>query len=390
MRSVLEDVLRCVVGAVEVERTQSGVLLHRTSTRAREQIADPAFGHVSATPSGIRIEAVTDAAWLELDLELMRAFIVGTEVQPTHLDLVVDGVLRPPLPITSQTLAQIDPLTSDVDLEPAGPAAYRFDLGSAGVTRGIEIWLPTAARTVLLDARIPADATIAPVPATSPRWVHYGSSISQCCEVERPTQAWPAIVARRSGHSLLNMGLAGQCQLDQSIARTIRDCGAAAISLEIGINIAGGDTMRDRTFVSALHGFLDTIREDAPDTPILVMSPIYCGPIENAPGPTLWGLDGRVHATDRPAPLVPGTLSLTRIRALIEELVRGRRVSGDSRLFYVDGLALLGADDSAALPDDVHPSTAGYALLADRFYPVAFGPGGVLRQHPEPFSIRRG
>ena len=48
------------------------------------------------------------------------------------------------------------------------------------------------------------------------------------------------------------------------------------ITLELGINVVNGDTMRERAFVAAFHGFLDTIRDGHPKTPILITSPIIC------------------------------------------------------------------------------------------------------------------
>jgi len=48
------------------------------------------------------------------------------------------------------------------------------------------------------------------------------------------------------------------------------------ISLKLGINVVNGDSMRERSFIPAVHNFLDTIREKKPNTPILIISPIIC------------------------------------------------------------------------------------------------------------------
>ena len=60
---------------------------------------------------------------------------------------------------------------------------------------------------------------------------------------------------------------------------------ADLISLKLGINVVNGDTMRERTFVPAVHGFLDTIRERHPDVPVAVVTPIICPVAEDHPGP---------------------------------------------------------------------------------------------------------
>lgn len=54
---------------------------------------------------------------------------------------------------------------------------------------------------------------------------------------------------------------------------------------QTGVNIVNRDSLNERTFTPALHGFLDTIREGKPDIPILLISPIYCPALEDHPGP---------------------------------------------------------------------------------------------------------
>ena len=53
----------------------------------------------------------------------------------------------------------------------------------------------------------------------------------------------------------------------------MRDTPADLISVKIGINLVNTDLMRLRAFGPAVHGFLDTIREGHPSTPLLVVSP---------------------------------------------------------------------------------------------------------------------
>ena len=380
MRSVLNSALSCVVGALETVPDPAGVTFHRSPAAARRRLGDVAFDYMSSLPSGVRVEALTDTAVIELDLELIRALPLGKPPSTAStIDVVVDGELRDPVTIPEETLVLIDPVTGDLDIRPAGPATVRLDLGTADRERRVEVWLPVTGATKLIDVRVQAGTSLRQAPPSGPRWIHHGSSISQCSEADRPTGTWPAIAARRAGRSLLNLGLGGQCHLDQFIARSIRDLPAAAISLELGINVVNADSMRQRVFVSALHGFLDTIREGHPDTPILVVTPIICPAAEDEPGPTLFDTDGRVRIVARPDELTAGALTLTRIRELLHVAVKQRRVDGDNRLHVVDGLDLFGPRDADDLPDGLHPDADGYARMAERFLPLAFGAGGVLR-----------
>jgi len=186
-------------------------------------------------------------------------------------------------------------------------------------------------------------------------------------EAEGPSRTWPAIAATRTGHHLTNLGLAGQCHVDQFAARTIRDPPADRISLKFGINVVNGDTMRARTFASAVHGFLDTVRDGHPRTPLLVISPIICPVAESAPGPTVLGEDGQISVADPDAPLAFGRLSVQGIRELLVEIVDRRRAVGDDALHYLDGRELFGPADVADLPDGLHPNGAGYERMGERF-----------------------
>ncbi|MFI7341020.1 SGNH/GDSL hydrolase family protein [Streptomyces sp. NPDC050085] len=378
MQSVLNSALECVVGAVETTADAAGVVFHRVPAAARARLGDPALDFMSSVPSGVRIEAFTDAAVLELDVELTHLVLEGMESPGTALDLVVDGTLREPVRTTRESVVVVDLRTRDMQWHPAGPATLRLELGTAAAERRIEVWFPVASAMKLLDVRIPEGTDLRPALDSGPLWVHHGSSISQCSEADRPTGAWPTIVARAAGRSLLNLGIGGQCQLDQFMARTIRDLPATAISLELGINVVNHDSMRERAFVSAFHGFLDTVRDGHPDTPILILTPITCPTAEDRPGPTPYGTDGRFHAADRPAHLSTGSLSLTRVRELLRQQVDARRQEGDKSLHLLDGTTLFGPQDTPDLPDGLHPNPAGYRRMADRFLPVAFGEEGAL------------
>lgn len=367
MRSVLVPALDCVVGALETTVDAEGVVFHRAPASTRSRLADPALDFMSATPSGVRFEMWTDAEELELEVALTRAAPPGLPVPDTVFDLVVDGILHEPVGTSRQTVVRVDPLTGAFEVQPAEPARLRFRIADAKAERRVEIWLTAAAHVALLDVWIPEGASLRPAPVVGPLWVHHGSSISQCSEADRPTGTWPAIVARRTGMSLLNLGLGGQCHLDPFMARTIRDLPATAISLAIGINIVNGDTMRERAFVPAFHGFLDTIRDKHPDTPITIVTPIICPVAEDHPGPTTTTAQSRIGIVERPSGLAAGALTLGRIRELLHEHVDIRRNEGDLALRIIDGLSLFGADDIDALPDGLHPSADGYRRIAERF-----------------------
>jgi hypothetical protein len=135
--------------------------------------------------------------------------------------------------------------------------------------------------------------------------------------------------------------------------------------------------LKDRTFAPALHGFLDTLRDAHPLTPLLVVSPIICPMAEDHPGPTIPdGKGGFRIVPGGPPELRATSLTLRRIRTIVSETVAGRRERGDANLHSLDGLELFGESDAPTLPDGLHPDGDGYLRIGERFAAHAFAPDG--------------
>lgn len=363
-----------LAGLAEVTPLERGGLTERLPAWARAQLMDPAIAFVSSMPSGGRLEFVTDSTSIEMEVVLTRLQWGGVVPHSAMFDLVIDGELVDSAAVEETDLISFpDRASIEFEIVHADPSVIRFQ----GLRRGskhVEVWLPQNASAILRELRLEGGASVAAPPASARRrWVHYGSSISHCMEADHPTGVWPAVTARHADVDLASLGLAGQCQLDQFAARTIRDLDADLISLKLGINLVNVDTMRERAFVPAVHGFLDTIRDGHRHEPIVVISPIICPVAEDHPGPTLPNADGRFDVVKRPDELLIGALTLVRIRELLELIVVQRQ---DPSLHYLHGHELFGADDVDDLPDGLHPNSAGYQRMGERFLTHAFGIDG--------------
>jgi lysophospholipase L1-like esterase len=379
MRSVpLDDV--AVSGALGLDRRPDGVVFRRLPDWTRHQIPEVAYALMVTMPAGVRLELVTDATEIELDVMLTRLEVNDRSAGPAVFDLVVDGSVASSASSTEGTLILFDSFTERAEFRTGGPTTIAFDLPPCDAPRSVEVWLPHSAVVELRDLRVSEATSVADPAGGRVRWIHHGSSISHCLEAEHPVETWPAIAARRAGVDLLNLAFAGECMLDQFVARTIRDERADLISLKVGINIVNGDTLRERTFTPALHGFLDTIREGHPVTPIALISPIVCPIVEDHPGPTIPTRQGPIRVVDRPRDLGAGALTLRRTRELMADVVAARRDQGDEHLHLIDGLSLFGRDDVAELPDGLHPSAEGYRSMGERFHAIVFeGTGPFAR-----------
>jgi len=366
----MEEVLRASVrGAVDIETSDSGITPLRLPLRVRPQMDSEWVRIASEQASGVRLEFRTAATWIELTVQTTGLYLpwVPEHVHWAVFALVVDGRPVGTARVTGGSeLHLADP--GGPRFVAGEPSVVRMELEGDGVTeRRVEVWLPQTETVELRDVR--ADRPVLPAePLALPRWWHHGSSISHCIEAETPLGVWPVDAARRLDIDVTNLGFAANAHLDPFTARAMRDSGADLLSLKIGINIIGGDTMKRRTFIPALHGFLDTLREGAPTTPILVISPIICPMHEDTPGPTVTDpVTGERRGTPSTTPdFFEPPLTLRVVRDILRDVVAARAATDDA-LWYLDGLDLFGLDDLDELPDGLHPSPAGYLRMAENF-----------------------
>lgn len=261
----------------------------------------PRLDDVARMPAGVRLEFDTDARGFDWDVQT-----------DGDIDVVVDGKL--------------------VSRSP------KVDVGDLPARRKrVRIWLPQSSHVSLGQFTVDG-ATAVP---EGPRWIAYGSSITQCRLAAGPSETWPALVATELGWSLRCLGFAGECHLDPAVARYIRDTEADVISLCVGVNIHGAASFSARSLGPALEGFVRTIRDGHPDTPILLTTPLHAPERERQPNAL--------------------GLTLADVRTEVANAAHGLPV--------VDGPSILGSADAGFLADGLHPDAEGYHLIADRLRP---------------------
>jgi len=336
----LADVERLLEGHVDVRRRPGSIQPIRYP--ATEQLFyDPFTRWVASAPSGVRLRFKTNARALYLKLNQRVAAFNG-EPRPAPYDLFIDGK-----PHKRRAANGGAALALDGGLVGDERATLDFEDLPAG-DKHIELWLPQSATVSIAAFEIDDGAACAPWPDTRRRILFHGSSITHCMEAETAAGAWPAVAAALGDLAHINLGWGGSCLLSGLAARIIRDQRADAIVLKLGINVHGEGLLKERTFLDSAHAMLSIIREKHVTTPIVVISPIWSPPRED------------VGAN--------GGLSLVRMRELLEAVVAARMKAGDANIRYLSGLALFGPADRADLPDELHPNTAGYRLMGERFH----------------------
>ncbi|MCC3767451.1 GDSL-type esterase/lipase family protein [Streptomyces sp. UNOC14_S4] len=376
---ITPDLLR---GALDLERTAHGVLPHRLPARARSQNTDPQLAMAESQPSGVRLVFRTRATAVELDTLPTKRVYIGAPPRPDGVyELLVDGRPAGRGSATGGNTLTIDLATGSATRQSGPVGTLRF-AGLSDDAKDVEIWLPYNETTELVALR--TDAPVEPVPDQGRAvWLHHGSSISHGSDAAGPTSTWPALAASLGGVELINLGLAGSALLDPFTARALRDTPADLISVKMGINLVNVDLMRLRAFAPAVHGFLDTVRDGHPTTPLLVVSPVLCPIHEDTPGPSAPDLTAlsagqlRFRATGDPAERASGKLTLGVIRDELARIVE-QRAAEDPNLYYLDGRELYGEADSAELPlpDRLHPDAATHRRMGERFAKLAFTADG--------------
>ncbi len=305
-------------GAVSLQKTEDWIMPWRTPHPSHVLFPEPLLER-SAMPAGVRISFRSNTTQ------------VSGSIVPQNengiLDLCCDGEL-------------IDA----IDLKQKESFAFK---GLSDGEKLIELWLPQFGQFQLRSLEIDDNATLEAFTDTRPRWITYGSSITQCRAAASPTQTWPAVVARTHGLNLTCLGYGGQCHLDAMVARMIRDLPADYISMCLGINIQGASSLGPRAFRPAIIGAVQIIREKHPDIPIVLMSPICCPPREENPNTV--------------------GFHLKKMREEVQAAAEALQAHGDTQIHYVDGLSVFGADFVHLLPDDLHPDAEGYRVMGKNF-----------------------
>ena len=303
-------------GSISNNVTSTGVAPWRIPHDELGLYAEELVGR-AAMPAGVRVsfQSNTDV--------LQGTCNAAPERSP--IDLMIDG-----------KLAGTEP-TEDL-------TSFKF-VGLGSQMKSFELWLPQFGEFELNGLSISGGAQITESDDPKlPKWITYGSSITHCRAADSPTLTWPSIVARAREYDLTCLGFGGQCHLDPLIARVIRDRDADLISLCVGINIYGNNSLNARTFGPGIVGFVKIIREGHPNTPIALISPIYSPVREDTPN----GVG----------------FTLGSMRDEVATAVEKLRAAGDSNIHYINGLDVLDSDNAHLLPDYLHPNSEGYGIMA--------------------------
>lgn len=275
---------------------------------------------MASLPVGVRLEIVGDASEVEI------SYVTATDQLG----------YRGPSAGTTFAAWTRDGLVADVPAT-LGEGVARVPLDS--LAERTIVYLPEGMRPAVVELR-GVGGDIEPAPS-QPRWVVYGDSVAEGWIASAPALAWPAIAGRERGLDVANLGYAGAARGETASAEQIAKLSADVLTVCHGTNCWTRLPHSVGLFREKVRAFLDILRQEHPDTPLLIVSPVVRPDAEEQPN--------RLGAT------------LADLRAAMEEVAEERVAFGDGKLRLLRGLDLIGVEH---LGDGIHPNDEGHRRMA--------------------------
>ena len=306
---------------------ENGGELFRLPVRLRDTYRKPVWD-LAQSPSGGRIRFRTNSTTLAIRLEYPAPPEMGNmhAFGQTGVDLYADGVYR-------------GTATADKDSKPGVTKEHTYYKDQPRTEREITLYLPLYSGVKVLGIGLDTDAHIerAKSFALGKPLVFYGTSITQGGCASRPGMSYQAILGRMLNADFVNLGFSGNGKGEPELAHAVADIDAACYVMDFAQN---NPTVESLTEVYA--PFLATVRGKHPETPILVITPIYSSRES-------WARDARLEG----------------MRELIRRVGAEKIAAGDRHLEIVEGTDLLGPTRGDGLVDGTHPNDLGFQWMAD-------------------------
>ena len=117
------------VGAFGAVADAQGLHPRRLPEWVLSRLGVPAMSFLSGMPAGVRLEMVTDAPWVELDVQLTLLEVDGETAWPPRalFEAVVDGLVVAGVGAADGNIIKIDRASGEMDFVAGGPVTIRLD-----------------------------------------------------------------------------------------------------------------------------------------------------------------------------------------------------------------------------------------------------------------------
>ena len=213
--------------------------------------------------------------------------------------------------------------------------------GLAPVTREITFYLPYRRAVQVLGLGVDPETSVerAANHLGAAPLVLYGSSVAQGVGASRASLSYIAVLARLLRSDFVNLGFGGAGKAEASVVALVAACGSRCFILDLGKSYGKQDA-------DAYVRMLAQLRTAHPRVPIACVTPVFATREFYRPD--------YVELSEH-------------TRTVVRHAVCARRRAGDSQLLLLDGLDLLGPQDTDGFAaDGVHPNDLGHSRIAAR------------------------
>jgi hypothetical protein len=170
----------------------------------------------------------------------------------------------------------------------------------------------------------------------------YGSSVVQGASASRAGMAYPALLQRKTGYDVINLGFSGSAKMEAAMASYLATVPADCYILDCIPN-PSPDLIRERSYP-----FIKYLREHQPAVPIILVETVFR---ENGHWDRQLGQKVKQQNIE--------------IRKTYERLLQ----EGYQRIYYIRSEELTGNDHEATI-DGIHLTDLGFVRIADALMPV--------------------
>jgi len=169
--------------------------------------------------------------------------------------------------------------------------------------------------------------------------VFYGTSITHGACASRPGMVHTAILGRKYGRPIINLGFSGNGRMEPEVTGLITELDASVFVIDCCPNLGGAETAK------LTKPLVEQLRAARPDTPIVL--------VEDRVYSDAWLIASKQSRNDG---------NHAALKKSFDELI----AAGVKNLYYIPGTSLLG-DDNEGTVDSSHPTDLGFQRQADEF-----------------------
>ena len=169
--------------------------------------------------------------------------------------------------------------------------------------------------------------------------IFYGTSITHGACASRPGMVHTAILGRKYGRPVINLGFSGNGRMEPEVTALIAELDAAVYVIDCCPNLGGAETAK------LTKPLVQQLRAARPNTPIVL--------VEDRVYTDAWLIASKQSRNDG---------NHAALKKSFDELI----AAGTKQLYYIPGTDLLGDDNDGAV-DSSQPNDLGFARQADAF-----------------------